>query len=235
MTHVFTSPVLYDQATIVGRSAPLQVGSVGDIGGVPVGYAGINVNDAMMVVQPGGLEPVGTREVHTMIYSMNMTDGSGAAVRAGTNATVQPVSSVSPGEVESWSGALGLPANDFPAQSFFDVFVDVDIPAGGGFPGATNLYNTMPLMVQNTNLTSFPPQVVYIHGMSTAVPIKFSSGTFSNQIFGILTLAGHGVFGTNSSTGQGQSQAQATTALQNTLASTRRLPWNRPIPLGDRA
>lgn len=219
-THVLTSPVLYDGATIVGRSAPLQAGSTGDINGVPVGVAGVIISNAMMTVQPAGLEPAGTREVHTMIYAMNMTDENGSAVRAGTNATVQPVSAVSPGEVESWSGATGLPANDFPAQSFFDVFVDVDVAAGGSFPGATNLYNTMPLMVQNTNLTSFPPQVVYIHGMSTAVPIKFSSGPYAGQIFGILTLAGHGVFGTNDSTGQNQTKGQATTALQNALAAT---------------
>lgn len=230
-THVLTSPVLFDPNTIVGRSAPLQVGSVGDISGVPVGNAGIIISNAMMTVQPGGLEPVGTREVHTMVYSMNMRDifgGTAAAVRAGTNATLQPISSVSPGEVESLSGALGAVTNDFPAQSFFDVFVDVDIPSGGTnavhFPGATNMFNSLPLMVQNTNLTSFPPQVVYIHGMSTAVPIKFSSdnpGVWTNgQIFGLLTLAGHGVFQTNSATGQNQTVAQATTALQTTLAAT---------------
>jgi hypothetical protein len=56
--------------------------------------------------------------------------------------------------------------------------------------------------------------------MSTAVPIRFSSGPFAGQIFGLLTLAGHGVFGTNSSTGQGQTEAQATTALQNTMNAT---------------
>ena len=219
-THVLTSPVLYDPNTIVGRSAPLQAGSAGDLNGVPVGTAGVIVSNPMMVVQPGGLEPAGTREVHTMIYSMNMTDGNGSAVRAGTNATVLPPGSICAGEVESWSGATGLAVNDFPAQSFFDVFVDVDIPAGGSFPGATNMFNTMPLVVQNTNLTSFPPQVVYIHGMSTAVPIRIGSGPFAGQIFGLLTLAGHGVFGTNDSSGTGQSQAQATTALQNTMNAT---------------
>jgi len=226
-THVLTSPVLYDPNTVVGRSAPLQAGSTGDLNGVPVGVAGVIISNAMMVVQPGGLEPAGTREVHTMIYSMNMADrfgGSVAAVRAGTNATVQPISAVSPGEVESWSGAAGAMTNDFPAQSFFDVFVDVDVPAGGTFPGATNLFNSLPLLVQNTNLTSFPPQVVYIHGMSTAVPIKFSNNNLpywtNGQIFGLLTLAGHGVFQTNNSTGQGTTVAAATAQLQTTLSAT---------------
>ena len=127
--------------------------------------------------------------------------------------------------MESLSGATGLAVNDFPAQSFFDVFVDVDIPGWReSFPGATNLYNTLPLVIQNTNLTSFPPQVVYIHGMSTAVPIRFGSGPYAGQIFGLLTLAGHGVFNTNDSSGTGQSQAQATAQLQNTLAATQPAP-----------
>jgi hypothetical protein len=148
-THVLISPVLYDQNTIVGRSAPLQVGSAGDLNGVSVGTAGVIISNAMMVVQPGGLEPAGTREVHTMIYSMHMTDGNGSAVRAGTNATFLPPSAICAGEVESWSGATGAMTNDFPAQSFFDVYVDVDIPAGGTFPfpGAINLFNILPLMV----------------------------------------------------------------------------------------
>jgi hypothetical protein len=149
-------------------------------------------------VQPGGLGPVNTREVHTQIRAMNMTDfgGSVAAVRGGTNAVGRPISA---GEVESYSGAAGLPINDFPAKSFFDVFVRVDIPGGGGtFPGATNLYNDLPLLVQNTNVTTFPPQVVYIHGNSTAVPCAFTAavpaiGANAGDIFGILLLAGHGI------------------------------------------
>jgi hypothetical protein len=222
-THILTSPVLYDGATIIGRSDPLHRGSAVDTGGVLVGSAGTSVSDSLLVVEPGGLEPAGTREVHTMVYSLNMVPfgPAGTAVRAGTNATTRPIS---PGEVESYSGPSGLPANDFPAQSFFDVFVEVDIAGGGGFPGATNLFNTLPLMVQNTNLTSFPPTVVYIHGMSTAVPIKFSTSHpplwNAGDTFGLLTLAGHGVFQTNSSTGQNTTEAQAQTQLQNTLAST---------------
>jgi ribosomal protein L35AE/L33A len=214
-THILVSPVLQDNNTIIGRSAPLHVGDASDIAGLPVGLFGTNVSQAMLTVLPGGLEPVGTREVHTMIYQMNMVPQGVSfgppAVRGGTNATTQPNSV---GEVQSWSGATGLPVNDFPAQSFFDVFVDVDLAAGGtGFPGATNLYNTLPLMIQNTNLTSFPPQVVYIHGMSTAVPIKFSSGPYAGQIFGLLTLAGHGVFPTNNA----GTQAALTTALAATI------------------
>ena len=115
------------------------------------------------------------------------------------NVLDQPISA---GEVESWSGPGGAPAADFPAQSYFDVFVDVDMPPGApaaspsqelSGPGA--LFNSVPLLVQNTNLTSFPPEVVYIHGMSTAVPIKFrtagssTDGTttwLADEIFGLL-------------------------------------------------
>ena len=83
-------------------------------------------------------------------------------------------------------------------------------------------------MIQNTNLTSFPPTVVYIHGMSTAVPIMFSSGTFAGQIFGLLTLAGHGVFPTNNTS----SQAALTTALAATIPAPiePQFPiwWGRP-------
>jgi hypothetical protein len=224
-THIFTSPVLFDATTDIGRSVALHVGDPSDITGVPVGGANVNIGQSLLVVEPGGLEPVGTREVHTMVYSLNMTPfGSNtAAVRAGTFAPDQPIS---PGEVESLSGSVGLPANDFPAQSFFDVFVDVDIAAGGtGFPAST-LYNTAPLMVLNTNLTSFPPTVVYIHGMSTAVPVMFRGGIYNGQTFGVLTLAGHGVFQTNNPVGKSTTTAQATTQLQNALAATTPAPVN---------
>ena len=132
-TKTLTSPLLYDPTTVIGRSSALPAGSSGDINGVAVGSGNINVSQSMLVVQPGGLEPAGTREVHTTVYSLNMVPfgAPGAAVRAGTNA---PSQRVSPGEVESWSGAAGTPVTDFPAQSFFDIFVEVDIPAGDGSP-----------------------------------------------------------------------------------------------------
>ena len=79
----------------------------------------------MLSVLPGGLEPVGTREVHTMIYQMNMVTGVPWRRRARRHQR-DDAAEQCPGEVQSWSGAMGMPANDFPAQSFFDVFVDVD-------------------------------------------------------------------------------------------------------------
>src|ERR1035438_5134587 len=214
-THIFTSPLLYDPVTLIGRSRALLAGRPSGGTGAPTGSAGTLIGQTNLIVQPGGLEPAGTREVHTEIRSLNLVDfgGSVAAVRAGTNAVGRPVSA---GEVESYSGAAGLPVNDFPAQSFFDVFVQVDIPTTGSFPGATNLYNDLPLLVQNTNVTSFPPQVVYIHGMSTAVPIKFNNNNPSvwtnGQVFGLLMLAGHDVVRTN--------DAAAQAAFQTALNAT---------------
>jgi hypothetical protein len=98
--------------------------------------------------------------------------------------------------------------NDFPAQSFFNMFVRVNLPqspgsvAGYVFPstGAV-LYNdaSQPLIVENLSLTNLPPTVVYTHSaQSTAVPIKFLTSNppywTAGEVFGYLTLAGHGVF-----------------------------------------
>ena len=105
-TKRLTSPLLYDPSTIIGRSDPLLDGSGNDAAGVAVGSAGTIISDSSLSVQPAGLGPVGTREVHTELRSMNMT-GGGAAVRAGTTAADQPTSA---GEVESWSGPGGTAA-----------------------------------------------------------------------------------------------------------------------------
>lgn len=194
-----TSPIpLYDGATVIGRSATHAHGDAVDAGGTSVGTAGTIVSDSLFTVQPAGFQgPTYTREVHTEVRSLNMTDGAGSAVRAGTAAPGVPVS---PGEVQSLSGPSGNPALDLPASSFFDIFVEVDLPAGGPFAGAT-LYNDVPLLVENTNVTTFPPQVVYIHGNSSAVPIRFKTtgpGPWTaGDIFGILVLAGHGIDMTN--------------------------------------
>ncbi|MBI2924218.1 MAG: hypothetical protein HYY24_00760 [Verrucomicrobia bacterium] len=186
------SPLLFDPATMIGRSDPFTHGSLADTTGTPVGTAGTLVSDSLFTLVPGGFQgPEGTREVHTEVRSLNMTAGP-VAVRAGTAAPSQPVSL---GEVESKS-ADGVPANDFPAESFFDIFVEVDLPALGGFPGAT-LYNTTPLLVQNNDLPNFPPKVIYTHGNSSPVPILFKDtnpGEWNaGDQFGVLVLAGHGL------------------------------------------
>lgn len=213
-TQILQSPTLYDPGTIVGRSNVINDGDNNDVNGVAVGTAKTIVSESMLFPPPGfpcsGVtgctSGAGTREVHTEVRSLKMTSGP-VAVRAGVwydSATQSgPPSRVSPGEVESHSGPGGAAANDFPASSFFDVFVQVDMPAcgTGGFPGAT-LYNSSPLIVKNFNIMAFPPKIVYLHDSSTAVPILFKNANppkwNADDILGYFVLAGHGIGYTNS-------------------------------------
>lgn len=209
-TRILTSPTLFDGSTLIGRSAVITDGSPGDIGGVPVGSANTLVNDGMLTPPPGWpcfteagcTSGPGTREVHTEVRKLDMTPLGGVpahlAVRAGT-AYPPPDNSpikISPGEVQSHSGPHGGP--DFPASSFFDMFVKVDLPACGNLPAST-VMNNMPLIVKNPHLTQFPPKVIYLHDQSSIVPVFFvPGGPFAGQIFGYLVLAGHGVGFTSS-------------------------------------
>lgn len=213
---ILSSPTMYDPATRIGRSAALLDGSAADTNGVPVGTAGTVISEGMLIPPPGYpcagapagcLSGANTREIHTEVRSLKMVNLGGPlpVVRAGVwydSATVQnPPSKVSPGEVESQSGPGGAPANDLPGSSFFDIFVRVDMPACGTFPGAT-LYNAMPLIVKNPNLTALPPRVVYLHDTSSIVPILFLNANpplwNQDDILGYFVLAGHGVGFTNS-------------------------------------
>ena len=197
-TFRLTSPTLYDPSTVIGRSNIHEDGDATDIGGTSVGTAGTIVSDGSFSAVPPGFEgPNGTREVHTEVRSLNMT-GAGAAVRAGSAFGLP----VSPGEVESLSGNSGDPDLDFPAESFFNIFAEVDIPGLGGI-GAT-LFNTDPLLITgNEPLTEFPPKVVYIHGGTEAVNVFFRDD-HPNDLwdagdrFGRLVLAGHGISFSNS-------------------------------------
>lgn len=191
----FTSPILFDPTTTIGRSDPLSAGSAADTAGVLAGSLAPHLlRDDQFTVKPSFAEaPQGTREVHTFIESIHLT-GSGFEVKAGNQAPLRPISA---GEVESLSGNSGDPTQDFPANSFFDVFVQVDVPGLGGFP-KVELVNVDPLLVQSTSITSFPPTVLYIHGNSSAVPLYFNTdisalGIHRGDLFGQLTLAGHGV------------------------------------------
>ena len=147
---------MYDPATKVGRSNALLDGSAADTNGVQVGTAGTMVSENMLSAPPRVPMPGSYRTAHPAqtraksipkFAHLKMVNlgGPQPVVRAGLwydNANIQqPPSRVSPGEVESHSGPNGAPANDLPASSFFDIFVQVDIPACGGFPGAT-VYNT---------------------------------------------------------------------------------------------
>lgn len=191
----FTSPILFDPTTTIGRSDPLSAGSAEDIAGVLSGtLAPRLLQDGQFTVRPSFAEgPDGTHEVHTFIESLHLM-GNGFEVKAGDQAPRRPISV---GEVESLSGNSGNPIQDFPANSFFDVFVEVDVPALGGFP-SVQLVNVDPLLVQSDSITSFPPTVLYVHGNSSAVPLYFYAdipvfGVHRGDLFGQLTVAGHGV------------------------------------------
>lgn len=196
-THKFTSPLLYDGATTIGRSNAFIGGSQQDIDGVSVGSAGTIVKQGDYTNVPDDFKNTGRREVATEITSVNLTalDGSGFAVHMGSKAMDQPRSV---GEVQSKSTS-GNPSDDFPARSFFDVFVDVVVP------GLGVLHNSDALVVQNPDLNNFPPKVVYTHDASSAVAIYFNSdnsmlGIHKGDRFGWLVLAGHGVgYGNNAS------------------------------------
>ena len=248
---IFQSPTLFDPATLIGRSNPLLDDSADDQNGVQVGTANTLIPESALMPPGGfGFGP-NTREVHTEVRALKMT-GSGMMVRGGIWYNDPNISSpprrISPGEVESHSGPGGLPANDFPASSFFDVFVKVDLPACGssGFPGST-LYNEMPLVVKNNNLTQFPPKVAYLHDPSILIPIYFwLPGTATppppgtpitwrkGDILGYFLLAGHGVGFSNSSSDQSQFNGMMSTQpdAQCPLMCPPPPPQPSPTPTG---
>lgn len=199
---VFTSPVMFDPGTVVGRSDGFVSGSALDTNGVIAGSAPgrTYVSESQLTVKPGWPDAAGgVYEVHTFMKSLHLTDALtahlGFSVRAGMQAPTRPVSA---GEVEAYSIN-----SDFPARSFFNIYVEVDIPAAGPLP-AVQLVNVEPLLVENTLIRSFPPRAFYIHGNTNAVPVYFNrdltlltpSGNMTvprGTLFGQLTLAGHGM------------------------------------------
>lgn len=221
---VLHSPGLEDRSTQIGRSDPHfdgdnideQVGASIACTGTQdcpnSGFLPQTVKDSDFQVVPNiGIfkeGPNNTEEVHTQILSFHLvpadcydSDGfssgiwvnwppSATAVRAGLAAPNQPRSL---GEVES------LGAGGFPAESFFNVFVEVDIdfdPDGMGPKQPDNvvditLFNKKPLVIRNRKLNKFPPSVVYIHGGSDSAPLVYDKAT--GEPIGWVTLAGHGV------------------------------------------
>lgn len=258
-TNILSSPSpLFDGGTVIGRSAPILDGSIADQNGVPVGTAGTTVGENMLIPPPGfpcaGVASCSsgpnTREVHTEVRSLHMT-GGGAAVRAGIwyNSTAPPPSPppppqrISPGEVESQSGPSNDPTKDFPASSFFDIFVQVDIPACGSFPGrfpGATLYNLMPLVVKNNQVTQFPPKVVYLHDSSSIVPILFLNANpplwNKDDILGYFVLVGHGVGFSNTQTDLDSfnsfmgGQSNATCPIAGPQQCTQPTPTPTPTP-----
>ena len=172
----------------------------------------------------------GHDEIMTEIEQMNLTGFVGDhqasnGVPCPTDPRVPSASALSQVTVKAGPGSQGLgaslplnrrslgmvqqitvAASDFPAQSFFDVFVEVNLPrvpgtiANTAFPlsGAV-LYNdaSNPLLIYNPSITNLPPEVTYVHGLSSAVPVRFRDNNppywMAGDVLGYLTLAGHGM------------------------------------------
>jgi hypothetical protein len=181
---LITSPVLYDPHTEICRSDPISDNDNNPPGTDSAMVCGKKVKDKQLIFPVGSSlfseGPVNTAEVHTEITSLNMT-GGGYTVRLNKNKR-------SRGEVESKSD--GNPNGGFPAESFFNVYVEVDVIVPG--LGKKTLFNKYPLIIQNGNLLSFPPTVVYVHGASNAVAVYDKDNPNGPPIAG-LVLAGHGL------------------------------------------
>lgn len=197
------SPALYDPDTRIGRSKPHKHGDLVDrfdaqvlIGESPDVWGRVRDGDFSIIPDTPMFEsgPPGTKEVHTEIVSVNMQDprGSANAIKIGQAVDEDvflPQNSI--GEVESGNTAAG----DFPAESFFNLFVQVDFDLGSG--QVMTLFNPDPLLIQNSNLNKFPPEVLYVHGVTeSAVPVhQWDITKFDGvgQRMGWIVLAGHGV------------------------------------------
>ncbi len=219
-TNRFWSPLLFDQSTLIGRSSAVELGTNSSSSAVSVVNSGLTVGSnasgltvspsqpgsATYPYPPGYVQPTATTDaVFTNINSFNLqgtgivTAGSSSnsvnfAVTTGAAAS-DPNLPASAGRVTSLAGMGGSPqANDFPASSFFDVYVDVSVQGLGTLTNAT-VGGTQgdPLIITSSSISAFPPTVVYEHGNSTAVPILFESGPYVGQTLGLLTLAGHGI------------------------------------------
>ena len=185
----FTSQVLYEPNTKVGRSGPHRDGDLVDEQmGADICKDGNSTTckgyfswtdepilDAHFQWKEGGYQadgnpfdegPTGQEEIHSQVVSFEIKplsgDPSKNAIRAGTKA---PCQARSLGEVESLNG------DGFPAESFFQMYVDVDVDFDNNgsvdmvFFNQTGVGNTIlggdPLIIEATGLKSFPPKVIY--------------------------------------------------------------------------
>jgi len=198
--------------TIVARSDAFSEDSGLDVNGAVVGNptSTFTVADSDIKVFPSAFKEIvvppqsATHEVHTEIVSLDLAGpkGSGVRIRAGRGLTISATLPLtrSLGEVESLSPDG---SSDFPAKSFFDVFVLVDVNVTGT---TMTLYNKSPLVIEcgtgpnpteGEEVTSFPPRCKYLHtlGEANGNAIKLFNAANSDPkappIF-FLTSAVHG-------------------------------------------
>ncbi|MCP3905326.1 MAG: hypothetical protein GY715_16995 [Planctomycetes bacterium] len=154
--------------TLCAPASPTNGTSDGEIGPFPRGF------------NSGG----GDDEVHTDLVDMLMTNATGWEVRTGASALTDcahPLPGRNLGEVEARGGS------GFPADSFFNLYVQVVAPNG------MRLFNPTPLMVQTKGITRFPPfRFDYRHGFEIVGRVRMydcDSGCF----IGFLEQGTHGV------------------------------------------
>ncbi len=133
----------------------------------------------------------GTDEIYTKVQLFDLTNGSGTDILAGSSAPSTVPGSY--GQVQTTTDSTGGSSsnNDFPARSFFDIFVDIQVPVPN--VGTVDLVNNAPLLVESTDLMSLPPTVLYTHNSSSTVPIYIVGGPDNGDLFGYIMLAAHGV------------------------------------------
>lgn len=195
------SPLLYDPNTTIGRSDPFLHGSFVDTNGTGVCQNEACtttklVSDADFTViplangKPFEQGPLNADEIHTQILSLDMKDINGASA----NEVRLQVGRDSIGEVESLDAPPANPIpgyGGFPAESFFNVFVEIKLDQNLDNIVDMTLFNKTALLIENGNLMGFPPNVLYVHGNSSAV--KLYDLANPNELIGWLVLAGHGI------------------------------------------
>jgi hypothetical protein len=191
-TGMLRTPGAYDPAVRFGFSGSLTVGSNAATNGVKVGVASPTTVKAnsFTTIPTGFTGAKGTDEIFDKITTMDM-QGKNVEILAGTAAGDRPNSI---GIIQSLSDS-GKAANDFPAKSFFDIFVDIKLDFNNGqTPATLNNSDKTPFVVQSTSLTQLPPFAIPLFGHSTGVPIFFQGNVDSIAVkgdrFGIAYLAG---------------------------------------------
>ncbi len=229
--------------------AMATVSSYNDFAFIPPGFANA----------PSGAPGTGVDEIVTEIESFALVCQNSGALQCTPDPRVPTVSNPLKMVYAGPDQITGLPLNrrslglvqqltaggplasDFPAQSFFGIFVEVALPIVGGNnstdfpPGGAILYNDAnnPLIIVNSNITALPPTVVYIHGQTTAVPMRFKTSNppywAANDVIGYLTLAGHGV-SMGGDKHDSNNCAQVTALLDQTLGPIGSSQPQMPVP-----
>ncbi len=183
-----TSPPLIDTQAKIGRSRPHYDGSQTDIvEGAIICEDGNKTGcfsfipsfpkDSDFTSVPKNSEfnegPLGVEEIHTQVLSLNLIDSgkcgieSANAVRAGS---IVPNIQPSLGEVESLNSSDNF--YSYPAEGFFNLFMEVDVDWNKDEIVDVTLFNNYPIILQNRYSDIFPSDKFYIKDSNNfSIPI----------------------------------------------------------------